>query len=1030
MSNATMPDELENPIAGPASEPPPAAPATSRGSSRRWVWIGVKATLSILMLAWIVRVVLAQQGAAGLGAALASVRWQWLAAALAVHVFGVACNVVRYRALLIGQGIHASWRFLIGSLLIGRFFGAVTPGGFTGFGGWRIYEVGTHTGKFARATAAIGVETIVGQLAFGSVVMIGSFFGARFIGTDGVLLVNLAFGAILAAGVLFLARPGLFGTIATRLPIKIRARVQTFVDAMQAYRGKSRLVLLALVCAVGVHTTHFLIYVCAAQALGATQVGAGEVFFGSALQILATMVPASINGIGLREMTAVALYASPAIGVPMAVAVLIPTLGFAVEMCVSMLGAPIWLARRTGYAPGIVVDDPDREQPALAAIPLAPESAWPNVRRGTEIGLGAGMLAGLFVGLVEGAVVVDAAAGRAGPWVMAYGAIAYALFCGAVGGSLGFGLAWAGRRMKREAVPETDAWSRMIAMLCAAIGFGLTAFRIRRDVFHEELAWRSLRGVVVLLACAVGAALVYLLMFVVLRFVAKRVKFVLRPIGTPAIVMLVLAVLVPTTLAVGEPTTNDPHVVHGAAAPAGAGNVIVIVVDTLRADHLPSYGYAAGTTPNLDAFASDSIRFEQAFANASWTRPSFASIMTGRYPSSHATMAKSESLPDDVTTMAEAFAGGGYATHGIVTNYNVGPYYNFQQGFDDYEYLSPDFVLGADDTAAKLLLVQFLRQQIEGVRDAALGVSPGTAYQDAEVVNRHIGSFLDTVSSGREPNARPWMLFVGYMDPHDPYFRHPYDGTAYGRAAHPAPSPDEAEMLTELYDGEITYWDQQFGTLIADLRRRGLYDTTTIVVTADHGEELCEHGGFWHGTTLYDEQIHVPLFVRLPSGRRAGTTVRHWVQSIDILPTLLREEHVAIPDGIQGGDLFEGSDHLYAEESHEGNILEAVRERRGTDELKLITANPGNPRHLAEHELYRVDLDVSERHDLAASDHDVVEALVAATAAARVRAAEGAVAGREVALTDADHRRLCALGYEDHDECCANGWLNAAACAP
>lgn len=1014
MSSATMNDDSSLPIAGPASDPPP-PPATSApegGGSRRWVLFGIKLFVSLAILAGIARSIAGQQGLGGFGDAIAHLGWGWVAAAFGIHLFGVALNVVRYREVLRGQGIHASWRFLLGSFLVGRFFGALSPAGFTGLAGWRIFEVGTHTGKFARATAAIAIDTIVGQLGFGAMVMIGSYFGARIIGTNGVLLVNVACLTIMGAVVLVLARPRLFALIASRLPSKVRLRGQTFVDALQAYRGQTRILLVTLICAVGVHAAHFLVYVCTAQALGAIQIGPGEVFFGSSLQILATMAPVSINGIGLREMTAVALYTSAGIGVPMAIAVLIPSIGFAVEMSVSILGAPIWLARRSGYAPGLVVDDPDREQPAIAAIPIAPESAWPNVRRGTEIGIGAGMLAGLVIGLIEGGVVVEAAAGRAGPWVMAYGAIAYALFCGVVGGGTGFGLAWSGRRMQREAVPESDAWARMIAGLCAGIGFGLTAFRIRRDVFHEELAWRSARGLGVLLACALGAAIVYALLNVSLRFVAKRARFVLRPMGSPAIVLVVLGVLVPTTLAIGEPSTNDAHVVHGATAPEGAGNVIVIVVDTLRADHLPSYGYAEGSTPNLDAFAADSIRFEQAFSNASWTRPSFASIMTGRYPSSHATMAKSESLPDAVTTMAEAFAAGGYATHGIVTNYNVGPYFNFQQGFDRYEYLSPDFVLGADDTAAKLLLVQFLRQQIEGVRDAALGVQPGTAYQDAQVVNRHVLSFLD-----QRPNDRPWMLFVGYMDPHDPYFRHPYDGTAYGRAAHPAPSPDETEMLTELYDGEITYWDEQFGALVSELQRRGLYDTTTIVVTADHGEELCEHGGFWHGTTLYDEQIHVPLFVRLPGGRRAGTTVRHWVQSIDILPTLLTEQHVAVPEGVQGGNLFEGSDHLFAEESHEGNVLAAVRERRGTDELKLITANPGNPRHLAERELYRVDLDAAEQHDLAASESDLVESLDAVTAAARVRAAEGAVEGQEVELDDASRRQLCELGYLSGDEC-------------
>src|SRR5690606_35493821 len=134
--------------------------------------------------------------------------------------------------------------------------------------------------------------------------------------------------------------------------------------------------------------------------------------------------------------------------------------------------------------------------------------------------------------------------------------------------------------------------------------------------------------------------------------------------------------------------------------------------------------------------------------------------------------------------------------------------FQFDQGFDEYHYLEPEFVLGADDAAAKLLLVQFLRQRIESLRDAFWGVQPGTAYQDAEVVNAHIVRWLE-----RKP-SHPWFLFVGYMDPYDPYFEHPYSGEGYARAAHQSPALSEADKLRRLYDGEITYWDEHFGKLI------------------------------------------------------------------------------------------------------------------------------------------------------------------------------------------------------------------------
>ncbi len=231
-----------------------------------------------------------------------------------------------------------------------------------------------------------------------------------------------------------------------------------------------------------------------------------------------------------------------------------------------------------------------------------------------------------------------------------------------------------------------------------------------------------------------------------------------------------------------------------------------------------------------------------AFANASWGRTSFASILTGRLPSNHGVMAKVDALPSEIVTMPEALQEAGYQTRGIATNYNVSPYFNFHQGFDRYEYLEPEFVLGAGDAAAKLLLVQSLKRVIEKI-EAKLGhVAPGSAYRDAETVNARIMSWLDeTNGETAAPDASPWFFFVGYMDPHDPYYPHPYDGSGFSRAANQHPDPSEAPRLMRLYDGEIEYWDTQFGALVEDLKRRGLYDDLTIIITADHGEDFCEH---------------------------------------------------------------------------------------------------------------------------------------------------------------------------------------------
>lgn len=965
----------------------------------------LKLVFSVGMLVFIFRKVLRRDGAEDLFGRLTDLHWGWVVGAVLMQLIAIGFSTVRWQRLLVGQGIFAKWRFLAGSIMIARFWGAFTPGGFTGFGGWRIYDVAKHTGKAARATATIGVEMILGQLAFGVVVMAGSLFGMRFIGTDGVLLVNAVFLSIIVVGLAFLAQPQLFLFFARFLPGGIRARVQTLIDAVGAYRGKAGLLTQAAALGVGTHAFNNLIYVCAARALG-VELSLGEVFFASSLQILATLVPASINGIGLREAAAVALYTSPAVGLPLAVAVLIPTLGFACEMFVSAFGGVIFLLRKTGYDPNIRVEDADREKLAAEAIPKAPRDAWPRPWRGLLVGLSAGVFAGALVGLGEAIVIALSSAGATGARVFFYGPLAYGIFCGAFGAGLGLVTALSGRWMKRYALPEREAFAYFAAAIVGMFAFALGAFRIRRDYFHEELVWKSAVGLGVVLACALVAAGASALLARLLRTLMDR-----RPFERLSHVTTALTLLAALGLGLGADlalsgSESSRSATGGGGDPVGTdGNVLFIVIDTLRADHLPIYGHAEGSTPHLDRFAEDAIVFDQAFTNSSWTRPSFASILTGRLPSSHGVMAKSDALPDSLITLPEALKTAGYATGGYATNFNVAPYFNFHQGFDDYVFLEPAFVLGADDASAKLLLMQFVRQRIEKLRAAKDEVLPGTAYQDAATVNEALRGWID-----RQSRA-PWFLFVGYMDPHDPYFAHPYDGSGYARAANPDPEPSEARALAELYDGEISYWDSEFGKLLDFLRRRGLYDELTIVVTSDHGEEFNDHGGFWHGTTLYDEQVRVPLLVKLPRSRRGGTVVRHWVQSIDLMPTLLDELEVEVPEGVQGGNLFTGTDVVYAEESHEGNVLESVRQLEGTDAHKLITANPGNPRGLAPVELYRVDLDPAERNNLAVDHPEQVRLVTKTLLKQRARAQRDAVAADSVELDEDVAAHLEAIGY-------------------
>ncbi len=966
-----------------------------------------KLTISAGIMALIVRRVLAREGAEQLWQALSRLHWGWIALAAVMQLSAILCATVRWDLLLRGQGIFAPFRHLLGSFMIGRFFGAFTPAGL-GLQGYKLYDVATQTGKLARATAQVGIEMVLGWLGFGAVVVAGSIFGLRFLGVRGLVLVDGFFLALVVLAIALITRPALFRLVAGRLPAAFRSRLQTTIDAVCAYGGRGLLVSQAAGLSMAIHAFNNLIYVCTARALGA-ELGPGEVFFASALQIFSTLMPVSINGIGLREATAVALYT--AVGVPPAMAFLIPTVGFAVEMFISSFGGLIFISRRVGYKVSIRVDEADREKLVQAEIEEAPPELRPRPARAAVIGLGAGLWGGALVGLVEGAVISSAGAAGADLSVYTYGVAGYGLCLGAGGGLLGALLAWGGRLMRREAVAEARAYAGYLALMASTFFLGIGAFRVRRDWFREAFGWKSPEGLLLLLGFALGAALLYFLLSALFRWLLGRRPFalLLTAWGSPALfgaAVLLLAAAGALTRTTADASAAPPtRAFPDRKATAGAGNILFIIVDTLRADHLPLYGYQEIETPNLDGFARDAIRFEYAFSNSSWTRPSFASSLTGRYPCSHRTTTKFDSLPDALVTLPEVLQGAGYFTGGLVSNFNLAPFFNFHQGFDWYRYLEPDFVLGAGDQAAKLLLLQVLRRIDEKAHDRLGRVRKGSDYQDAEAVNRALLGLLD-----RDP-PEPWFLFVGYMDPHDPYYTHPYDGTGQSRAALQRPAPSQAPRLRGLYDGEIVYWDQQFGHLLAELNKRGLYDDLTLVVTSDHGEEFNEHGGFWHGTTLYDEQVRVPLLLKLPGNRQGGTTVNHWVESVDVMPTLLERFAIEVPEGVQGKSLFAASDLVFAEENLEGNVLESLRYRSANAELKVITANPGNPRGLEPVELYRVDIDPGEQKDLSSQEQRLAEAGKQQLEQYAAGANKGAVKRREVQMDEEQKERLRRLGY-------------------
>jgi len=355
-------------------------------------------------------------------------------------------------------------------------------------------------------------------------------------------------------------------------------------------------------------------------------------------------------------------------------------------------------------------------------------------------------------------------------------------------------------------------------------------------------------------------------------------------------------------------------------------NVLLLTIDTARADHLGMYGYARATSPNLDAVARDGAVFEHGWAHAPSTRYSIPAILTGRMPLDVFYDTAVDGWPGllpKATTIAEALARLGFVT-GAITNY----WYfdrsrHMDQGFAEY-----------DNEDARLHT---------GVPGAGPEQTRGSSSK--EQTDKAI-AFVDRHAAQR------WFLWVHYYDPH------------YAYEPHPEVAPFGGDRVA-LYDGELRFTDLHVGRLLDDLRARGLYDRTVIVVTGDHGEGFGEHGIDLHGYHLYAPQTKVPLVIRVPGlpARRAPTPAGH----IDLLPTLVNlARGTASPDmmGRSLVDVLAGADlprTVFQQLSFEGNH----EMRAGVDARCHVIYNVSPD---TSWEVYRVDRDPLEAHDLAGDD--------------------------------------------------------------
>lgn len=405
-----------------------------------------------------------------------------------------------------------------------------------------------------------------------------------------------------------------------------------------------------------------------------------------------------------------------------------------------------------------------------------------------------------------------------------------------------------------------------------------------------------------------------------------------------------------------------PAAEHPKAAPT---NVVVITIDTLRADHLACYGYKQIHTPNIDALAADGVRFEKAYTPVPITLPSHTVIFTGTYPMLNGIHDFSANrLGAEPPTLADVLKQNGYNSGAVVASGVLDSRFGLNRGFDFY-YDHFDFNRLQESNLDEM------ERPGNVVADQALAWLSGN-YQ------------------------KPFFLWMHLYDPHYPYN---------------PPPPFREEYKTHLYDGEIAFADQQVGRLLQFLKEKKLYDHSLIVLSGDHGEGLGEHDEKTHGFFIYNSTLHVPLIMRLPGSKKVKTIAAQ-VSTADIMPTILQALKLPVPSPVQGRSILplventgeQPPQSLYAE-----TFLPRLHfnwsELRGLELGKYHFIEAPKP------ELYDVSKDPGEINNLYSEKKAVAEEMRAKLAAIIRDYTAGKELAEKTGLDPELMERLKSLGY-------------------
>jgi arylsulfatase A-like enzyme len=517
------------------------------------------------------------------------------------------------------------------------------------------------------------------------------------------------------------------------------------------------------------------------------------------------------------------------------------------------------------------------------------------------------------------------------------------------------------RRLGRHATAMSVAFLSMPALALAAGGVLSPGMNAAASV---------LAGVIVFIACSKASA-------EALRRWMSRVALVGAGVAAVA--------LVAAPFAVRAAKVERP------AARRGAPNIVLISIDSLRADHLHAYGYARRTSPNLDALAAQGAVFETVISPTSWTLPAHMTLMTSLAPEEHGVITNRLRLARGIDTLPQRLQRSGYATAGFVSATYLDGLYGFSRGFDEYD----DYTL--------------LR---------VAGEKSRTAVTSQQVAQRAV-AYLQKRSGANDQH--PFFLFLHFFDVHYDYNPPPpfagmfdagYSGRATGNvdSVHQGMPRNDLNHVVSLYDGEIAWVDWNIGKILASLRTLGLDDNTIVAITADHGEEFLEHGQAAHYKTLYDEVLRVPLVVRYPGHVAPGRRVPGQVRLMDVAPTLLALAGLPVAHPRGGTEARSLSCLLTSPLLRQAPKLPAFGDLRGevasvrTGDAKLIRNLRTN-----KEEFYDLDHDPGERKNIDAvnpRERDELRIILN-----RWRSSATTSASNPADLEDEEKAALKSLGY-------------------